>query len=68
MTTLASPENAMLSSKEAGRAAALLSQKFGEVAIATAMLRSHEAALRGAFVEMVDWRRIAERALRRLEA
>ena len=58
----------MLSSKDAGRAAALLFQKFGEVAIATAMLRSQEAALRGAFVEMVNWRRIAERAVRRLAA
>jgi hypothetical protein len=58
----------MLSSKDASRAATLLSQRFGEIAIAAAMLHSQEAARRGAFIEMVNWRRIAERALRRLDA
>ena len=58
----------MLSSQDASRAAALLSQRFGEVAVAAAMLRSQEAAERGALIEMVNWRRIAERALRRFDA
>ena len=58
----------MLSSHDASRAAAVLSARLGEVAVAAAMLRSHEAAERGELIEMVNWRRIAERALRRLDA
>jgi hypothetical protein len=39
-----------------------------ESAIAGAMLHAHEAELRGAFVEMANWRRIAESALHRFDA
>ena len=58
----------MLSSKDISRAAALLSRRLGESAVAAALLRAQAAAIRGAFIEAVNWRRIAERALRRLPA
>jgi hypothetical protein len=58
----------MLSSQDASRAAALLSSRLGEVAIAAAMLNSQQAGERGDLIEMVNWRRIAERALRRHNA
>lgn len=58
----------MLSSQDASRAAALLSSRLGEVAIAAAMLNSQQAGERGDLIEMVNWRRIAERALRRYDA
>lgn len=60
--------NATLSPNDVNRAATLLFQKLGESAIAGAMLHAHEAELRGAFVEMANWRRIAESALHRLDA
>lgn len=52
----------MLSSRQVSQAAALLSSRLGEVTIAAAILRSQEAARRGAYAEIVDWRRIAERS------
>ena len=55
----------MLTSQDASRAASLLTQRMGEVAIAAAILRSQEAGERGELIEMVNWRRIAEQALRR---
>lgn len=57
-----------LSPNDVNRAAALLLQRFGESAIAGAMLHAHEAELRGALVEMANWRRIAESALHRFDA
>lgn len=57
-----------LSPNDVNRAAALLVQRFGESAIAGAMLHAHEAEIRGAFVEMANWRRIAESALHRFDA
>ena len=59
---------ATLSLNDVNRAAALLVQRFGESAVAGAMLHAHEAELRGAFVEMANWRRIAESALHRFDA
>jgi hypothetical protein len=64
----ASRKSATLSLSDVKRAAALLVQMFGESAIAGAMLHAHEAELRGAFVEMANWRRIAESALHRFDA
>jgi hypothetical protein len=58
----------VLSANDINRAAALLFEKFGESAIAGAMFHAHEAELRGALVEMTNWRRIAESALHRLDA
>ena len=58
---------AMLTVQDACRAAALLADRLGEVAIAAALLRSQEAERRGALIEMVNWRRIAEQALRRFQ-
>ena len=58
----------MLTSQDASRAASLLAHRFGEVAIAAAILRSQEAGARGELLEMVNWRRIAEQALRRFQA
>ena len=52
----------MLSSRQVSEAARLLCSRLGEVAIAAAILRAQEARRRGAFVEMVDWRRIARRS------
>jgi hypothetical protein len=63
-----SPNTTTLSPNDINRAAALLVQKFGESAIAGAMLHAHEAEIRGAFVEMANWRRIAESALHRFDA
>jgi hypothetical protein len=60
--------NTMLSPNDIRRAAALLVQRHGESAIAGAMLHAHEAELRGRFVEMDNWRRIAESALHRFDA
>jgi hypothetical protein len=60
--------NTMLSPNDINRAAALLVQRLGESAIAGAMLHAHEAELRGRFVEMDNWRRIAESALHRFDA
>jgi hypothetical protein len=59
---------AMLTPQDTSRAAALLADRLGEVAIATAVLRSQEAQGRGELIEMVNWRRIAEQALRRFES
>ena len=64
----ASRKSTTLSFNDVNRAAALLVQRFGESAIAGAMLHAHEAELRGAFVEMANWRRIAESALHRFDA
>jgi hypothetical protein len=57
----------MLTLQDTNRAAALLADRLGEVAVAAALLRSQEAEARGALIEMVNWRRIAEQALRRFE-
>ena len=51
----------MLSSAAARRAAALLTQRLGEIAVAAAVFRAQEAAQRDEFIEMVNWHRIAER-------
>jgi hypothetical protein len=56
----------MLSATHARRAATALVTKFGEVAIAAAMLRAQEHQARGELIEMANWRRIAEAAVRRL--
>ena len=61
-------ERRMLSASDVDRAADLLFGRLGESAVARAMLRKHEAQLRGAFVEMANWHRIAESALLRLAA
>jgi hypothetical protein len=55
----------MLTSHDTSRAAALLADRLGEIAVAAAILRSQEAGRRGELIEMVNWRRIAEQALRR---
>jgi hypothetical protein len=52
----------MLTAKQVSEAAVLLSSRLGEIAIAAAIFRAQEAARRGSFAEMVDWRRIAERS------
>jgi hypothetical protein len=52
----------MLSDINARRAAGVLVHRLGEVAIAMAMLRAQEAESQGRYVEMVDWRRIAQAA------
>lgn len=57
----------MLSQIHARRAAAELVNRFGEVAIAAAMLRSQEAQALGHFTEMTNWRRIAAAAAHRCE-
>ena len=57
----------MLTSHDANRAASLLANRLGEVAIAAAVLRAQEAERRGELIEMVNWRRIAEQALRRFQ-
>jgi hypothetical protein len=61
-------ERRMLSASDVDRAAELLFGRLGESAIARAMLRKHDAQLRGAFVEMTNWHRIAESTLLRLAA
>lgn len=58
----------MLTSQDASRAAVLLTTRLGEVAVAAAILRSQEAEQRGELIEMVNWRRIAEQALRRFQS
>jgi hypothetical protein len=58
----------MLSSSQARSVASALVERLGPVSLAAAMLRAQEAERRGALVEMRDWRRIAEAALRRLAA
>jgi len=60
--------DATLSPNDINRAATLLVQRLGESAIAGAMLHAHEAELSGRFVEMDNWRRIAESALHRFDA
>ena len=57
----------MLTSQDTSRAAALLANRLGEVAVAAAVLRSQEAEGRGELIEMVNWRRIAEQVLRRFQ-
>jgi hypothetical protein len=56
----------MLSQSHARRAAHELVNRFGEVAIAAAMLRSQQAQAKGQLVAMADWRRIAAAAAQRL--
>ena len=56
----------MLSATQSRRAATVLVSKFGEVAIAAAMLRAQEHQAKGELIEMANWRRIAEAAARRL--
>ncbi len=55
----------MLSDTNARRAAGVLVHRLGEVAIAMAMLRAQEAESQGRYVEMADWRRIAQAAAKR---
>lgn len=55
----------MLSETNARRAAAVLLNRFGEVAIAAAVLRAQQAQSQGRFEEMANWRRIAEVAAQR---
>ncbi len=56
----------MLSRSHAARAASVLVEQFGEVAIAAALLRAQEAQSRGHLVDMANWRRIAHAAADRL--
>lgn len=56
----------MLSSNQVRTVASVLVDRLGPVTLAAAMLRAQEAARRGAYAEMTDWRRIAEEALSRL--
>ena len=56
----------MLSVSNAHRAATTLLYRFGEVVIATAMLRAQQARAHGHFEEMASWHRIAEAAVERL--
>jgi hypothetical protein len=58
----------MLSSSQARTLATALIDRLGSVGLATAIWRAQEAERRGALIEMNDWRRIAEQALRRLAA
>lgn len=58
----------MLSSSQARTLATALIDRLGSVGIAAAILRAQEAERRGALIEMSDWRRVAEQALRRLAA
>ena len=53
----------MLSETNAHRAATALLNRFGEVAIAAAMLRAQEALSAGRYEEMANWRRIAQAAV-----
>jgi hypothetical protein len=55
----------MLSETNARRAATALLDRFGEVAIAAAVLRAQQAQSQGRLVEMANWRRIAEAAAQR---
>lgn len=57
----------MLSSIESRRAASQLVSRYGEVAIAAALLRAQEAKQAGRMVDMANWRRIAAAAARRLK-
>jgi hypothetical protein len=54
----------MLSKSNALRAATVLLGRFGEVAIAAAMLRAQQAQSEGRYEEMANWRRIAEAAVK----
>ena len=56
----------MLSASNAHRAATTLLYRFGEVVIATAMLRAQQARAHGHFEEMTSWHRIAEAAVKRV--
>ena len=53
----------MLTKSQSRRAASVLVDRYGDVAIAAAMLRAQEAARHGRFVDMANWRRIAAAAL-----
>jgi hypothetical protein len=55
----------MLSVPNAHRAATTLLYRFGEVAIAVAMLRAQQAQSHGNLEEMTSWHRIAEAAVNR---
>ena len=52
----------MLSETNAHRAASALLDRFGEVAIAAAVLRAQEAMSQGRFEDMANWHRIAQAA------
>ena len=54
----------MLSANDARRTATALVDKYGEVAIAAAVLRAQEHQARRELIEMANWRRIAEAAAR----
>ena len=56
----------MLSSSQARTIGTVLIDRLGSVGVAAAMLRAQEAEQRGDLLEMNDWRRIAQQALRRL--
>jgi len=56
----------MLSSSQARTLATALIDRLGSAGIAAAMLRAQEAEKRGDLLEMNDWRRIAEQAVRRM--
>src|SRR5258705_182096 len=56
----------MLSRTDARRTAAALLYRFGEVAIAAAVLRAQEARAAGRHQSMVDWYQIAEAAASRV--
>jgi hypothetical protein len=58
----------MLSEMNARRAASVLFARLGEVAIAAALLRAHEARAQGRYEAMADWRRIAQAAVERAQA
>jgi hypothetical protein len=56
----------MLSVSNARRVATTLVYRFGEVAVAAAMLRAQQARAHGHFEEMASWHRIAEAAAKRV--
>jgi hypothetical protein len=56
----------MLSVSNARRVATTLLYRFGEVAVAAAMLRAQQARAHGHFEEMASWHRIAEAAANRV--
>lgn len=57
----------MLSRRHANRAATALIARFGEVAVAAAVLRAQEAKSQGKYVTMANWQRIAQAAVEHIE-
>lgn len=53
----------MLSTTEARRTAAMLLHRYGEVAVAAAVLHAQQARAQGRYRAMLDWWHIAEAAV-----